>query len=177
MLLDARRFACGEATTGDETYAWSLRGLRDPDAARLCRTSGRTSAVIVTPGVDVTVALRVSGPAGEQEATLAISVADTRDGILRDIDVDDVIDAIRDATGSDPCALVKKPADGDGDGRSDPHDIDDAVTAAANYLCHGNRDMSRPDGWYDALYSYNPRDDYVKKVFDRADEYGRKSTA
>ncbi|MFG3342834.1 lytic murein transglycosylase [Glycomyces sp. NPDC048151] len=68
-------------------------------------------------------------------------------------------------------------ADGDGDGKSDPHDIDDAVTAAANYLCHDNRDMSRPDGWYAALWSYNPRDDYVKKVFDRADEYGRKSTA
>ncbi|MBO3735730.1 lytic transglycosylase domain-containing protein [Glycomyces niveus] len=67
-------------------------------------------------------------------------------------------------------------ADGDGDGESDPHDIDDAVTAAANYLCHDNRDMSRPDGWYAALWSYNPRDDYVKKVFDRADEYGRKST-
>jgi hypothetical protein len=68
-------------------------------------------------------------------------------------------------------------ADGDGDGQFNPHDIDDAVTAAANYLCHDNRDMSRPQGWYDALYSYNPRDDYVKKVFDRADEYGRKSTA
>lgn len=68
-------------------------------------------------------------------------------------------------------------ADGDGDGRSDPHDIDDAVTAAANYLCHDDRDMSTPQGWYAALYSYNPRDDYVKKVFDRADEYGRKSTA
>lgn len=68
-------------------------------------------------------------------------------------------------------------ADGDGDGRTNPHDIDDAVTAAANYLCHGDRDMSRPDGWYAAVYSYNPREDYVKKVFDRADEYGRKSTA
>lgn len=68
-------------------------------------------------------------------------------------------------------------ADGDGDGRADPHDIDDAVTAAANYLCHDDRDMSRPDGWYAALWSYNPRDDYVKKVFDRADEYGRKSTS
>jgi hypothetical protein len=68
-------------------------------------------------------------------------------------------------------------ADGDGDGQYNPHDIDDAVTAAANYLCHDNRDMSTPDGWYAAVHSYNPREDYVKKVFDRADEYGRKSTA
>jgi hypothetical protein len=68
-------------------------------------------------------------------------------------------------------------ADGDKDGVHNPHDIDDAVTAAANYLCHGGRDMSTPRGWYDAVYSYNPRDDYVQKVFDRADEYGRNSTA
>jgi hypothetical protein len=68
-------------------------------------------------------------------------------------------------------------ADGDGDGRYNPHDIDDAVTAAANYLCHDDRNMSTPDGWYAAVHSYNPREDYVKKVFDRADEYGRKSTA
>lgn len=68
-------------------------------------------------------------------------------------------------------------ADGDGDGQTNPHDIDDAVTAAANYLCHDDRDMSTPDGWYAAVHSYNPREDYVKKVFDRADEYGRESTA
>ncbi|MDA1358428.1 lytic transglycosylase domain-containing protein [Glycomyces luteolus] len=76
-----------------------------------------------------------------------------------------------------PSTWERWKADGDGDGRYNPHDIDDAVTAAANYLCHDDRDMSRPDGWYAAVYSYNPREDYVKKVFDRADEYGRKSTA
>lgn len=68
-------------------------------------------------------------------------------------------------------------ADGDGDGLTNPHDIDDATTAAANYLCHDDRDLTTPDGWYAAVHSYNPREDYVQKVFDRADEYGRKSTA
>ncbi|MCD0444179.1 lytic transglycosylase domain-containing protein [Glycomyces sp. A-F 0318] len=67
-------------------------------------------------------------------------------------------------------------ADGDKDGVYNPHDIDDAVTAAANYLCHGGRDLTTPTGWYEAVHSYNPRDDYVQKVFDRADEYGRQST-
>ncbi|MEU6858771.1 lytic murein transglycosylase [Glycomyces sp. NPDC046736] len=68
-------------------------------------------------------------------------------------------------------------ADGDKDGLFDPDDIDDATAAAANYLCNGGRDLSTPDGWYAAVYSYNPRDDYVQKVFARADDYGRKSTA
>lgn len=67
-------------------------------------------------------------------------------------------------------------ADGDKDGVSNPHDIDDAVTAAANYLCHGDRDLTTPSGWYEAVYSYNHTDVYVQKVFDRADEYGRNST-
>jgi len=67
-------------------------------------------------------------------------------------------------------------ADGDKDGVYNPHDIDDAATAAANYLCHGGRDLSTPVGWYEGVHSYNPRDDYVQKVFDRADEYGRNST-
>ncbi|SDL04065.1 Transglycosylase SLT domain-containing protein [Glycomyces sambucus] len=68
-------------------------------------------------------------------------------------------------------------ADGDKDGLFNPDDIDDAVTAAANYLCHGGRDLTTPAGWQAAVHSYNPRDDYVQKVFDRADQYGRASTA
>jgi hypothetical protein len=68
-------------------------------------------------------------------------------------------------------------ADGDGDGQTNPHDIDDAVTAAANYLCHDGRNMADPDGWYAGVFSYNHLDEYVQKVYDRADEYGRKSTA
>lgn len=68
-------------------------------------------------------------------------------------------------------------ADGNGDGEFDPHNIDDATTAAANYLCAGGRDLTDPADWYAAVYSYNPREDYVQQVFDRADGYGRKSTA
>ncbi|GAB3993377.1 hypothetical protein GCM10029992_04860 [Glycomyces albus] len=59
--------------------------------------------------------------------------------------------------------------------RQRPHNIDDATTAAANYLCTGGRDLSDPGDWYDAVHSYNPLDSYVQKVYDRADDYGRKS--
>ncbi|THV31903.1 lytic transglycosylase domain-containing protein [Glycomyces paridis] len=68
-------------------------------------------------------------------------------------------------------------ADGNGDGEYDPHNIDDATTAAANYLCHDGHDMTDPADWYEAVYSYNHLDSYVRQVFDRADDYGRKSTA
>lgn len=66
-------------------------------------------------------------------------------------------------------------ADGNADGVNDPHNIDDATTAAANYLCAGGRDLTDPSDWYDAVHSYNPIDSYVQKVYDRADDYGRKS--
>ncbi|HEU5127097.1 MAG TPA: lytic murein transglycosylase [Glycomyces sp.] len=68
-------------------------------------------------------------------------------------------------------------ADGNGDGVADPHNIDDATTAAANYLCTGGRDLTDPADWYAAVHSYNPVDVYVQKVYDRADDYGKKSTA
>lgn len=68
-------------------------------------------------------------------------------------------------------------ADGNGDGVSDPHNIDDATVAAANYLCNGGRDLTDPADWYAAVHSYNPIDTYVQKVYDRADAYGRQSTA
>ncbi|THV43307.1 lytic transglycosylase domain-containing protein [Glycomyces buryatensis] len=68
-------------------------------------------------------------------------------------------------------------ADGNGDGETDPHNIDDATVAAANYLCHDEHDMTTPADWYDAVFSYNHVDTYVQKVYDRADEYGKQSTA
>ncbi len=68
-------------------------------------------------------------------------------------------------------------ADGNGDGVADPHNIDDATVAAAAYLCHNGRDLTDPADWYAAVYSYNPVDAYVQKVYDRADDYGRKSTS
>ncbi|GAB3648508.1 lytic transglycosylase domain-containing protein [Glycomyces tarimensis] len=68
-------------------------------------------------------------------------------------------------------------ADGNGDGVADPHNIDDATTAAANYLCHADRDLTDPADWYAAVHSYNPVETYVQKVYDRADDYGRQSMA
>ncbi|MFD0558047.1 transglycosylase protein with SLT domain [Stackebrandtia endophytica] len=66
-------------------------------------------------------------------------------------------------------------ADGDGDGISDPNDIDDAAVAAGHYLCADNRDLSRATDWYTAVFSYNHLDSYVRDVYERADDYGKRS--
>jgi hypothetical protein len=59
--------------------------------------------------------------------------------------------------------------DGDGDGRLDPHDLDDAALAAGDYLCSG-ADLRDSDTVDAAILRYNPSDDYVALV--RAFETG-----
>lgn len=66
-------------------------------------------------------------------------------------------------------------ADGNGDHKGDPENIDDAALAAARYLCVGSRDMGTPDGWWSGLMSYNQSALYGKKVFGLADSYARKA--
>jgi hypothetical protein len=65
--------------------------------------------------------------------------------------------------------------DADNNGVADPNDIDDASLTAATYLCQGGRDMNRPDAWWDAILSYNAVRPYAQKVFDAANDYGRRS--
>ena len=59
--------------------------------------------------------------------------------------------------------------DEDGDGVADPHDIDDAVATAANYLC-GGRDGTVTDERA-ALLHYNHDEDYVSRVLAYADQF------
>ncbi len=54
--------------------------------------------------------------------------------------------------------------DGDGDGRRNPQDINDAALATAVYLCSGNEDLSTPSGQQAAVYRYNHSQDYVNLV-------------
>ncbi|RNE48544.1 hypothetical protein C5L39_08620 [Corynebacterium alimapuense] len=61
--------------------------------------------------------------------------------------------------------------DANGDGVPDPHQIDDAALGAANLLCSDNRDLSLPEDWSAAIYSYNRSTDYLIKVRDAAASY------
>ncbi len=63
-------------------------------------------------------------------------------------------------------------ADADGDGETDPNDIDDAALGAARHLCLPKRDVSG-DGWVPAVYSYNNSMAYVAKVRDIASSFAR----
>jgi hypothetical protein len=65
--------------------------------------------------------------------------------------------------------------DADNDGARDPHDIDDATLAAANYLCRGGRNMSVIADWWAAILTYNDVRPYAQAVYDAANDYGTKS--
>ncbi|WP_420167419.1 lytic murein transglycosylase [Streptomyces violaceoruber] len=55
-------------------------------------------------------------------------------------------------------------ADGNGDGRRDPHNIYDAALAAGRYLCAGTRDLTRRADLDRAILSYNRSDTYLRTV-------------
>jgi membrane-bound lytic murein transglycosylase B len=66
-------------------------------------------------------------------------------------------------------------ADGDGDGRSDPRDIDDAALAAGRYLCADGHDLATDAGWTRAVHSYNHDDQYVANVAAAATSYAARA--
>jgi membrane-bound lytic murein transglycosylase B len=68
-----------------------------------------------------------------------------------------------------PSTWAASGVDGNGDGRANIMDPEDAIPAAAGYL----REGGAPRDWYAALYSYNHADWYVKKVFAVAEAYRR----
>jgi len=74
-----------------------------------------------------------------------------------------------------PSTWSRWAVDGDGDGRTDPYDLDDATLAAGYYLCANGRDLSTSGGWWNAVLSYNNLTPYADRVFAAADGYGRAS--
>ncbi len=65
--------------------------------------------------------------------------------------------------------------DGNGDGKADPFNIDDAALSAATYLCAHGRDLSTGQGWTDAVYSYNQSGAYLGQVRAKAAAYAAKT--
>ncbi len=99
-------------------------------------------------------------------------ILDTDDGRL---DNDPVYDRAVGPMQFIPTTWERWGVDGDQDGQADPYDIDDAALAAARYLCANNRDLSNGEDWREAILSYNNLEQYVRDVFNAADEYGRAS--
>lgn len=76
-----------------------------------------------------------------------------------------------------PSSWARHRADGDGDGRADPHDLDDAALAAGRYLCASGRRLDEPAGAIAAVFSYNHSYDYVRVVLTAAARYAGQSPA
>ena len=74
-----------------------------------------------------------------------------------------------------PSTWRENAIDADNSGAPDPNDIDDATLTAASYLCKGGRDLAKPDVWWAAILSYNEVRPYAQRVFEAADDYGRRS--
>lgn len=74
-----------------------------------------------------------------------------------------------------PSSWVVWASDGDGDGETDPNDIDDAAYAAGRYLCADGRGMDGA-GWSAAVHSYNHSDVYVRQVYDAAAAYASRTS-
>ncbi len=89
------------------------------------------------------------------------AIRDTDDGRL---DGDRVWDRAVGPMQFIPSTWATAARDGDGDGRTSPHDLDDAAAAAAAYLCSGAGSLRDPATQAAALYRYNQDDYYVALV-------------
>jgi hypothetical protein len=117
--------------------------------------SGRVLPPIIGPALDSTVA-----------GTVAIH--DTDGGVF---DGDAVWDHAVGPMQFLPSTWARMGLDGNGDGRADPHSIDDAALTAAAYLCAGARDLTSPGDLDAAIYSYNHSDAYVATVRGQLTEF------
>jgi len=70
-----------------------------------------------------------------------------------------------------PSTWLRWASDSNGDGRTDPNDINDAAYAAARYLCASGADLTTGKGWQRAIHSYNHSDVYTARVLDMANQY------
>lgn len=95
------------------------------------------------------------------------TIRDTDDGAL---DGDRVWDRAVGPMQFIPSTWRRWGADGNGDGRADPNQIDDAALTAARYLC-ASGSLTTPERWRAAVLSYNHSDAYVDAVAAAANTY------
>ena len=75
-----------------------------------------------------------------------------------------------------PSSWERWATDGDGDGETDPHDLDDAAAAAVRYLCADGHDLTAAEGWSAAVFSYNHEQSYVEAVHAAASAYAARTS-
>ena len=107
---------------------------------------------------------------------IGIALDGTRSALIRDtdggrLDGDRVYDRAVGPTQFIPSTWKTYASDGDGDGTSDPLDIDDAAAATAKYLCAAGGDLSSVAGQTRAVFAYNHSASYVATVLTLAATY------
>ncbi len=68
-------------------------------------------------------------------------------------------------------------SDGDGDGRRNPQDVDDAAYSTGRYLCGTGKALGSRDGWLRAVVTYNQSTEYVRRTSRTATRYAESSSA
>lgn len=97
-----------------------------------------------------------------------LAIRDTDDG---ELDADTTWDRAVGPFQFIPSTWKRWGIDGDGDGRKNPHDIEDAALAAGRYLCDAGGDLGESRGWSAAVLTYNQSVAYASKVARTATTY------
>lgn len=122
---------------------------------------GRVDGTRIQDSGDVSqpiVGVELSGGSGVR------TIEDTDDG---ELDGDDRYDRAVGPLQFIPQSWAVHGRDGNGDRTADPQNIDDAALSAAAYLCAGGS-LNSPQGWENAVLSYNDSLDYVESVYGAA---------
>jgi membrane-bound lytic murein transglycosylase B len=75
-----------------------------------------------------------------------------------------------------PATWLRWRGDGDGDGRVDPNDIDDASYAAGRFLCASGGSLDEEGAWTQAVLSYNPSGEYAQAVLSATNTYASRAS-
>lgn len=151
LTVDAEQPACGLGWNTVAAIGWIESGHGSHDGAVLDKHGYPVPAI---RGI----ALNGAGVA---------AIRDTDGGIL---DGDRVWDRAVGPMQFIPDTWARWGADGNGDGKADPNQIDDAALATARYLC-ASGDLSATEDWRAAVLSYNHSDQYVADVAAVANHY------
>ncbi|WP_176522773.1 lytic murein transglycosylase [Blastococcus aggregatus] len=162
VALNAYRVAATRMNASKPTCGidWSLLAA----IGRVESNHGRYGGATLNP--DGTSTPEIRGPAlnGVQFAF----ISDSDDGAFdRDSQYDRAVGPMQFI----PTTWRSYAVDADGDGTTDPFDIDDASLAAANYLCTAGGDLRTDAGQRKAVFAYNHSDEYVAQVLALARSY------
>ncbi|TFV71086.1 hypothetical protein E4P39_19255, partial [Blastococcus sp. CT_GayMR19] len=162
VVLNAYRVAAARMASAKPSCGidWSLLA----GIGRVESNHGRYGGAVLNP--DGTATPRVLGPAldGVQFAYIADSDGGQWDDDTR-------YDRAMGPMQFIPTTWRAYAVDADGNGTTDPFDIDDVSLAAANYLCTAGGDLRTDAGQRRAVFAYNHSDSYVNQVLGLARAY------